>query len=84
MSSEKQIILSRAEQHQRVWSTPMRTLAKEFGLSDVGLAKVCAKHQIPRPEQGHWVRVHSFRSADVSKSRLLRTLYKMHLTFSWS
>jgi hypothetical protein len=57
MSSQKQIILSRAELLQRVWSTPMRTLAKEFGLSEVGLAKVCAKHKIPRPEQGHWVRV---------------------------
>lgn len=57
MSSEKQVVLSRAELHQRVWGTPMRTLAKEFGLSDVGLAKICAKHQIPRPEQGQWVRV---------------------------
>ena len=35
----------------------MRTLAKEFGLSDVGLAKICEKHQIPRPPVGHWVRV---------------------------
>jgi hypothetical protein len=35
----------------------MRTLAKEFGLSDVGLAKICEKHHIPRPPVGHWVRV---------------------------
>jgi hypothetical protein len=35
----------------------MRTLAKEFGLSDVGLAKICERHQIPRPPVGHWVRV---------------------------
>lgn len=35
----------------------MRTLAKDFGLSDVGLAKICEKHHIPRPPVGHWVRV---------------------------
>jgi len=35
----------------------VRTLAKEFGLSDVGLAKICEKHDIPRPPVGHWVRV---------------------------
>ena len=35
----------------------MRTLAKQFGLSDVGLAKICEKHKIPRPPVGHWVRV---------------------------
>ncbi len=37
----------------------MRTLAKDFGLSDVGLAKICEKHHIPRPPVGHWVRVES-------------------------
>ena len=35
----------------------MRALAKECGLSDVGLAKICEKHQIPRPPMGYWVRV---------------------------
>jgi hypothetical protein len=35
----------------------MSTLAKKFGISDVGLAKICKRLQIPRPEQGHWVRV---------------------------
>jgi len=34
----------------------MRTLAKEFGLSDVGLAKVCRKHNIPVPPVGYWRR----------------------------
>jgi hypothetical protein len=35
----------------------MRTLTKEFGLSNVGLAKICEKHHIPRPPVGHWIRV---------------------------
>lgn len=32
----------------------MRKLAKTYGLSDVGLAKVCTKHDIPRPPRGYW------------------------------
>ena len=34
----------------------MRTLAQEFGMSDVGLAKVCRKHNIPVPPVGYWRR----------------------------
>ena len=48
--------LSRDELYKLVWSTPMRRLAKEFGLSDVGLAKVCRKHDIPTPPLGYWAK----------------------------
>ena len=57
VTSEITLTVTRIELYQRVWSTPLRTLAKEFGLSDVGLAKICEKHHIPRPPVGHWVRV---------------------------
>lgn len=40
-----------------VWSKPMTHLAKEFDISDVGLAKVCRKHDIPLPGLGHWAKV---------------------------
>lgn len=29
-------------------------LAKKFGLSDQGLAKICKRFGVPRPKQGHW------------------------------
>jgi hypothetical protein len=35
----------------------MTKLAPRFGLSDVGLAKVCRKYQIPRPPVGYWAKV---------------------------
>jgi hypothetical protein len=57
VSSEKALTVTRVELYRRVWSTPMRTLAKEFGLTDLELARICEKHQIPRPQVGHWVRV---------------------------
>ncbi len=50
------ISLTREELYERVWQTPMRTLAREFGISDVGLAKVCDRHDIPRPARGHWTK----------------------------
>lgn len=68
MSAAKTLTVTRGELYQRVWSTPMRTLAKEFKLSDVGLAKICEKHQIPRPPVGHWIRVE--RGYDPEKTPL--------------
>lgn len=46
--------LTREQLYEKVWSTPILQLAKEFGMSDVGLAKVCRKHSIPRPPVGYW------------------------------
>lgn len=49
--------ISREELYRRVWETPVRTLAKEFDISDVGLAKTCRKLEIPLPPVGHWMKV---------------------------
>ena len=45
---------NREELYEEVWSAPMRTLAKKYGISDVGLAKACRKLQIPLPGRGYW------------------------------
>jgi len=34
----------------------MRDVAPEYGITDVGLKKVCKKLGIPTPPQGHWIR----------------------------
>lgn len=49
--------LSRQQLYERVWSTPMSKLSKEFGLSDRGLAKLCARYDIPCPPRGYWARL---------------------------
>lgn len=49
--------VSRQELYQKIWSTPTTKLAQEFGISDVGLAKVCKRHGIPRPRPGHWAKL---------------------------
>jgi hypothetical protein len=47
---------TRQELFELVWSMPMTKLAKQFELSDVGIRKICVKHQIHLPIQGHWTR----------------------------
>lgn len=48
--------MTRAELHRLVWESPMTKLAKQFSLSDVALHKICRKHTIPTPPQGHWAK----------------------------
>ncbi|MGB8854350.1 MAG: hypothetical protein WCC69_12380 [Pirellulales bacterium] len=48
--------LTRQELYDLVWETPTRHLCKRFGLSDVGLAKVCKRLEIPRPSYGYWAK----------------------------
>lgn len=48
--------LSREELYEAVWTTPVVQLAKRYGLSDVGLAKVCVRHQVPHPGLGYWAK----------------------------
>lgn len=48
--------VSRSELYDQVWTTPMRVLAKQYGLSDVGLAKICKRHEVPRPPVGYWAK----------------------------
>jgi hypothetical protein len=49
-------ILTRRVLYDLVWSRPMTKVAAEFGISDVGLKKVCDKHRVPTPPRGYWAR----------------------------
>ncbi|MGB7493303.1 MAG: hypothetical protein WBR26_24455 [Candidatus Acidiferrum sp.] len=57
MPYDDRISISREELYEKVWTTPMQKLALRFGLSDVGLAKLCRRHQIPVPGRGYWARL---------------------------
>ena len=48
---------SREELYDLVWFEPVKTLARRFELSDVGLAKACKKANIPRPPRGYWAKL---------------------------
>jgi len=48
--------LTRAELMEMIWRAPAVSVAPNLGLSDVGLAKICRKHAIPRPGRGYWAK----------------------------
>ena len=54
--SNNQIKMSREELYNKVWTAPISTLAKKYGLSDVGLSKLCKRHLIPLPGRGYWAK----------------------------
>jgi hypothetical protein len=56
---DKAITLSREDLYELAWSKPMSELAKDFGISDVGLVKRCKRLGIPVPGRGYWARVDS-------------------------
>ena len=54
--SRERICLKRDELYEQVWSQPIIELAKQYGLSDVGLAKICRKLKVPLPGRGYWAK----------------------------
>lgn len=53
----KPMTLSREDLYELAWSKPISELAKDFGISDVGLAKRCKRLSVPVPGRGYWARV---------------------------
>jgi len=51
------ITYRRAELYDEVWKDPVRTVAGRYGVSDVALAKVCRKLEVPLPWSGYWAQV---------------------------
>ena len=43
--------------YEQVWADPVRTVAETYGISDVGLVKICKKLGVPTPGRGYWVKL---------------------------
>jgi hypothetical protein len=56
LNDPRSISLPRRHLYEKVWSQPMTTVAHEYGISDVALAKICRKLDIPYPGRGYWRR----------------------------
>jgi hypothetical protein len=57
--NENIIKISRKELYEQVWTEPVTQLSRRYGFSDVWLAKICRKYDIPRPPRGYWARIQS-------------------------
>ena len=49
-------LITREELYEAVWSESVQRLAQALGISDVGLAKICKKLNVPRPGLGYWAK----------------------------
>jgi hypothetical protein len=71
--TRRSITLSREGLYERVWCISATKLAKELGISDVALGKICKKLDVPKPYPGYWQqlqagrRVHKARLPDTKK-----------------
>lgn len=57
---------SRQQLFDLVWGSPITSVAKTIGVSDVWLAKVCKKSGIPVPPRGYWARLKAGRHVPVA------------------
>jgi hypothetical protein len=46
----------REKLYDKVWTMPVRLAAREYGVSDVAIAKTCRKLNIPVPGRGYWAK----------------------------
>ena len=60
--------ITRNRLYELVWEKPMTRVAKELGISDVMLARICTQKDVPRPPRGYW--------ANLGSSKKRRTYVK--------
>ena len=53
----EEIVLTREELYDLVWSEPLSRLARKYNISDNGIRKRCKKMNIPLPKAGHWSKI---------------------------
>ncbi len=53
--------VSREALYEEVWTVAMMVVAPRYGLSDVGLVKICKKLGIPVPPPGYWAKIKAGR-----------------------
>jgi hypothetical protein len=64
--------ISRKELYNQVWITPMSQLAQSYRISDVGLAKICKKHNIEYRQENVFKRLLMTIELMVGKTKVLR------------
>ncbi len=62
----------RKELYELVWAQPVTKVAKQFGVSDVAIAKACRKLKVPLPGRGYWakkVNGHAVQTVPLPKAK---------------
>ena len=64
---EEETKLTREDLYKSIWEKPATILAKELGISDVGLAKICKRLKVPRPLRGYWRQIEVGRKITIPR-----------------
>ena len=79
MMGYKTIRFERNLLYDQVWEKPMIVLALEYGLSDVGLRKICRRLNIPLPPQGYHLRKYKGMKSPLPPAKNGILQYEAHL-----
>lgn len=69
---------SREELFALVWEQPATKVARELGISDTALDKLCSRLQVPKPPRGYWARVASGKTSKRSPLPAYRVEIEQH------
>ncbi len=59
----------REDLYRLVWTSPVSEIAARLGVSDVALAKLCRRAEIPIPGRGYWARTEAGRAIEPAPLR---------------
>lgn len=62
-SMPDEVSMSRREFFDYIWSAPLSEMKRDYGLTELRMAKICLDHRLPCPPPGYWMR----RPAGVEK-----------------
>jgi len=74
--------ISREALYELVWSKPMTSVAKDLGISDVMLGKMCKEQLVPRPPRGYWANLGSDKKRAVYVKPKLPDLFQKKNDFN--
>ena len=74
--------ISREALYELVWSKPMTHVAKDLGISDVMLGKMCKEQLVPKPPRGYWANLGSDKKRAVYVKPKLPDLFQKKNDFN--
>jgi hypothetical protein len=74
--------ISREALYELVWSKPMTSVAKDLGISDVMLGKMCKEQLVPKPPRGYWANLGSDKKRAVYVKPKLPDLFQKKNDFN--
>ena len=69
----------RVELYNEVWKDPVSTVAKKYGISDVGLRKHLERYDIPVPPRGYWEKIRAGQKVKKTPLQIYTEKVKEHV-----